>query len=64
MTRFHVEVRRIGTDEVVRSLGPMDERRAEKVERGLHINLDYERFYTEIVSSEITLADGDDIDHA
>jgi hypothetical protein len=49
---FYVEVLKIGTDEIVRRLGPHDERTAERVERGVSINLDHEKFYTRIVEDE------------
>ena len=45
----YVEVRESATDKVVERLGPMDERKAEKVERGLEINLDHERYYVATV---------------
>lgn len=46
----YVQVRKIGTDEVVKQMGPMSEHQAEKVERGVSINLNCEEYYTEIVA--------------
>ena len=33
---------------IIVSFGPMTKRKAEKVEAGININLDHERFYTHI----------------
>jgi hypothetical protein len=44
-----VEVVEAATDKVVRRLGPMSERKAEKVERGLEINLNHDRFFVRVV---------------
>lgn len=41
----YVEVVETQTEKVVKRLGPMSERKAEKVERGLEINLNHQRFY-------------------
>ncbi len=35
---------------VVKRMGPLGEREAEKVERGVLINLNYERFFVRIVT--------------
>lgn len=45
----YVEVRESGTGAVVTRLGPMSARKAEKVERGLEIQMDHDRYYTETV---------------
>jgi hypothetical protein len=37
--------------EVVKRMGPMSEWKAEKVEGGLLINLNYEKFFTRVVPS-------------
>ena len=46
--QWFVEVIEYDTEKVVKKLGPMSEKKAEKVERGLNINLDQERFFTVI----------------
>lgn len=43
-----VEVRKCGTDEVVKSMGPMPERKAEVAERGIQRNLNHDDYYTVI----------------
>lgn len=48
MTEFYVEVVDILTGEVVKRLGPHSEWKAEKVEAGMNINLNHERYYTRI----------------
>lgn len=58
--RYTVLVKRIGTDEVVKSMGPHTEKMAERIERGASVNLDHERFYTVIVASEIADSEDDD----
>lgn len=47
-TEYNVEVVRYGTLEVVKSIGPMPWEKAEKVESGIDINLNYEEFFTVI----------------
>jgi hypothetical protein len=40
------------TDEIVRSSAPTDLRRAEKIEDGMNINLNHERFFTRVIAFE------------
>ncbi len=47
---YYVEVVKFGSDEIVRKLGPFTERKAEKVDIGLNINLNHEEFYTRFAS--------------
>lgn len=56
----YVEIVEYATNAVVKRMGPMSERKAEKVERGAEINLNHERFYVRTVSDEakpVTLVD-------
>lgn len=46
---FYVEVVKIETDEVVKRLGPHGERAAERIERGLSINMNHQDYFTRIV---------------
>ena len=46
---FYVEVVTFGTDVVVSRMGPMNSRRAERVEDGANINLDHDNFYTRVI---------------
>jgi hypothetical protein len=46
---LYVEIVNTKTDEVVKRMGPMSERKAEKVESGASINLNHEEYHTRIV---------------
>jgi len=48
MTDFYVDVVASKEDKVVKRMGPMAERKAEKVDRGLNINLNHNDYYTMI----------------
>jgi hypothetical protein len=50
LTTYAVEVRKVGTDEVVRSLPASSERAAETIERGINRNMNHDDYYTEIVT--------------
>lgn len=52
---FYVEIVKSSSGEVVKRMGPMSERKAEKVEIGVSINLNHEEFFTRIA----LVADGD-----
>jgi hypothetical protein len=49
--QFYVEIVEDETDLVVSRMGPMDERRANRVEDGAGINLNWEKFFTRVVES-------------
>jgi hypothetical protein len=46
---FYVQVIKHGTSEVEKEMGPFGLRNAEKVERGIHINLNYEKYYVMVI---------------
>lgn len=46
---YFVEIRKVGTDEVIKRMGPHDEQSAERIERGVLINMNRDDFYTELV---------------
>ena len=46
-----VEVVRTDTGKVVKRLGPMSERKADRVEDGMALNLDHEHYFTRIVAA-------------
>jgi len=48
---FFVEIVLISTGEVVKRLGPVNERKADKVESGVKINLNHAEYFTRIVSA-------------
>jgi hypothetical protein len=51
MDNTYVEIVEIvdGKDNVVKRMGPMSKRKAEKVDGGANINLNHEKFFTRIV---------------
>ena len=55
ITNYYVEIVKSGDegDEVVKRMGPMNERKAERVERGANINLDHEHYYTRVVDAGV-----------
>lgn len=47
---FYVEIVKYGEpEEVVKRMGPMAERQADKVDNGANMNLNHEEYYTRIV---------------
>ena len=52
MTKYYVEIVKYGEpEEVVKRMGPMYERKAEKVDDGVNINLNHNEYYTRIVEA-------------
>lgn len=47
---FYVEIVEKATNKVVERMGPMNERKAEKVEQGASINLNHQDYFTRIVN--------------
>jgi hypothetical protein len=52
---FVVQIKNNETDEIEYQSKPCSERRADKIEDGMNINLDHEHFYTDVV----VVANGD-----
>lgn len=50
MDNFYVQVKNAMTDEVIKELGPMSERKAINVADGMDINM-HDDFYTEVVEN-------------
>lgn len=48
---YFVEIVEHATGKVERRMGPMSERKADKVDTGANINLDHERYFTRIVET-------------
>lgn len=48
---FYVEIVKASSGEVVKRMGPMSERQADKVESGASINLNHKEYFTRIVSA-------------
>lgn len=53
MSGYFVEVVEDATGEVVKRMGPMSRRKAERVEDGVSINMNHEAFHTRIVEGEV-----------
>lgn len=53
MTNFYVEIVDDETEEVVKRMGPHTERTADRIEDGVNINLNHERFFTRIVEEDL-----------
>ncbi len=51
MSQFYVKIVKYGTEEVVKRMGPMSERQADKVDSGVNINLNHEEYFTRIVDA-------------
>lgn len=49
---FYVEIVNSKTEEVVERLGPMPQRKADRTEDGVNINLNHIEFFTRIVPAE------------
>lgn len=47
--QYFVEIVAYDNAEVVKRMGPMSERKAERVDKGANINLDHEHYYTRII---------------
>ena len=45
---YYVIIKEFNKEEEVKRMGPMDERKASKVEAGVSINLNHEHYYTVI----------------
>jgi hypothetical protein len=45
---YYVEIVAYENDEVVKRMGPMSEWKADKVERGVNINLNHSEFFTRV----------------
>jgi hypothetical protein len=52
MDKFYVEIVRYKDEKVVKRMGPMGERRAEKVEEGAGINLNWNDYFTRTVPAK------------
>ena len=48
--KYYVEIIEHKTEKVIKRMGPMSARKAEKVDGGANINLDHEHYYTMIRS--------------
>ena len=58
MQGYYVEIIKYGeSEETVEKIGPMSERKAERVDSGVNINLNHEEYYT-IITSDSTIEDG------
>lgn len=51
MRQVYVEVLERATGEIVERMGPMDEAKAERIERGVRINMNHADYKTRIVDT-------------
>lgn len=49
MKEVFVEIVEIDTDKVIKRMGPMSERKADRVEDGASMNLNHAKYFTRIV---------------
>jgi hypothetical protein len=49
---WYVQIKEIETGNVIKEIESGSESRAERVERGVQINLNHERFYTSVVEKQ------------
>jgi len=49
MDNWYVVIIQRDGDVEIKRMGPMSERKAEKAERGVNINLGHNRYYTDII---------------
>ena len=52
MNQFFVEIRQYEEYKVIERMGPYSERQADKIDSGVNINLNHEKYYTMVVESE------------
>jgi len=52
MINFYVDIMRDGEEEPVKRMGPMPRGKAERVEDGANINLNHEKYYTQLVEAK------------
>lgn len=49
---YYIEIVSYETGDVARRMGPYAERKADKVDAGININLNHERFYTRLTQTD------------
>lgn len=47
--KYFVEIVRSETDGVVKTMGPFSEKKADKIEGGININLNHEVYFTRVI---------------
>ena len=48
MTEYYIEIRELNNGQVVETKGPYSERRADRIDGGININLNHDKYYTVI----------------
>jgi len=56
MKKTYVEIVETETETVIKRMGPMHPKKAERVEAGVDININHERFFSRIVTESSTTA--------
>lgn len=49
---YYVVIKGFGTDKEIERMGPMDKRKADRVDNGANINLNHDLFYTVVEEAE------------
>ena len=52
---FYLEIVNSKSGEVVKRMGPMSQRKAEKTENGVMINLNHDEYYARLVSAVVSV---------
>lgn len=50
---YYVEIVEFETNKVIKSMGPMSERKADRVDSGVTINLNHDRYFTRVRKVEV-----------
>jgi len=50
--KFYVQIKRFSDSGIEKELGPFSERRADKVDDGVNINLNHDEYFTQIVKKQ------------
>ena len=50
MKHYFIEVVEFDTDEVIERKGPYTERQADKIDNGMNINLNHDKYFTRITN--------------
>ena len=52
MNNYYVQILSFDNDRLIKEFGPTNERRADKIDDGLNINLDHNKYYTIITQKQ------------
>jgi len=49
---YYVEIVKYDNEEIIKRIGPMSKKKAERVDNGVNINLNHKDYYTKIVEED------------